>query len=106
MSADGVSWSAEVCVFEGLESVISHCTRWMENQTADFAKRNFSVPETNMSLPNLPYPDDQPQGTNSDPLPHHQHIEMYLAEPIVDRKSVFIGRACAITHPSEVRDYL
>ena len=29
-------------------------------------------------------------------------VEFTVAEPIVDRKSVFIGRACPITHPSQV----
>ena len=29
-------------------------------------------------------------------------IQMFTAEPITDRKSVFVGRACRISHPSEV----
>jgi hypothetical protein len=29
-------------------------------------------------------------------------IEFTIAEPIVDRKSVFIGRACRITHHEQV----
>ncbi|KZO98060.1 UPF0029-domain-containing protein, partial [Calocera viscosa TUFC12733] len=29
-------------------------------------------------------------------------IELVVAEPIEDRKSVFVGRACRITHPSQV----
>ena len=29
-------------------------------------------------------------------------IEIYEAEPITDRKSSFVGRACRITHPSQV----
>lgn len=29
-------------------------------------------------------------------------IKIIEAEPIVDRKSVFVGRACLISHPSQV----
>lgn len=28
--------------------------------------------------------------------------QIYITEPITDRKSVFVGRACRIHHPSEV----
>jgi len=30
-------------------------------------------------------------------------IHFFTAEPIIDRKSTFIGRACRISDPSEVR---
>lgn len=45
----------------------------------------------------------------SQPMPTLQNvalpegIKLIDAEPIVDRKSVFVGRACQISHPSQVR---
>lgn len=29
-------------------------------------------------------------------------VQIIAAEPIIDRKSVFVGRACRISHPSQV----
>lgn len=31
-------------------------------------------------------------------------IQIFVAEPITDRKSTFIGRACRISQPSDVRE--
>ena len=35
-------------------------------------------------------------------VPPPEGIEICEAEPITDRKSSFVGRACRITHPSQV----
>ena len=47
--------------------------------------------------------------TEETPLPTPVNIpkgiEIVEAEPIIDRKSAFVGRACRITDPSQVQSY-
>ena len=31
-------------------------------------------------------------------------VQIFVADPLTDRKSVFVGRACRISNPSEVSD--
>jgi hypothetical protein len=40
------------------------------------------------------------------PLELPEGVQVWVSEPIVDRKSTFIGRACQITHPSQVQQIL
>jgi len=40
--------------------------------------------------------------TDNIPVKLPPGVQIYEAEPITDRKSVFVGRACRIQHPSEV----
>lgn len=51
--------------------------------------------------------DGEGLATVSPPTPTNvalpEGIKLIEAEPIVDRKSVFVGRACQISHPSQVR---
>ena len=53
--------------------------------------------------------DGEGLGSTSQPIPALQGValpegvKLIEAEPIVDRKSVFVGRACQISHPSQVR---
>ena len=55
---------------------------------------------------------DEGSGRVSRPIPTLQDvalpegIRLIEAEPIVDRRSVFVGRACQISHPSQVRHAL
>ena len=56
--------------------------------------------------------DGEGLGRVSRPIPTVQDvalpegIKLINAEPIVDRRSVFVGRACQISHPSQVRRVL
>ncbi|KAK2465968.1 hypothetical protein APHAL10511_001609 [Amanita phalloides] len=99
MSVNGVQWSPDtLCVFDGLQNAIERCTTWYENRLS--ADRT-TKPETNdeVGAPSLS-DSEAADGDGRDPLP--VGIEIHVAEPIVDRKSVFVGRACRITDASQV----
>lgn len=116
ISQDGIDWVADsVCVFDGLEWVKEHCVKWYETKKSEQVagellrederhqhalvadheideakiKRNVAELET----------DDQIQ-TNFLGIP--KGVEMFVAEPISDRKSAFVGRAFRISNPSQI----
>ena len=104
-----------MCVFDGLENVREKCGRWYEEQLSEKAvgemvreelKESKVLPASND--PPSPPPEGVPsvRSTPSEPqapteLP--EGLEIIEAEPIVDRKSSFVGRACRITSPDQVR---
>ena len=114
-TTDGVEWTPEsVCVFDGLENVKEKCGRWYEEQLSEKAAGEMARGETKESKP--PSGSDDPPGppesipstrsTTPEPqalveLP--EGLQVIEAEPIVDRKSSFVGRACRITSPDQVR---
>lgn len=116
ISTDGVEWTPEsVCVFDGLENVREKCARWYEERLSEKAAEEMVREETKGSKTPPVGPDDDPSGppevipsvhpTASEPpasaeLP--EGLEIIEAEPIVDRKSSFVGRACRITSPDQV----
>lgn len=103
ISVNGVEWNPDtVCVFDGLQSVIERCTVWYEDRLSldrasgllrvDEKEGNSVEPvETKLTTVGEVGKDDLPVG-----------IEMHTAEPVVDRKSVFVGRACRITDTNQV----
>lgn len=110
ISVSGVEWTPEsVCVFDGLQNVLERCEAWYEDklsrETAGELLREDALTRTHV----LVEPDEffAPSTTDekdriplSTALP--DDIKIVEAEPIVDRKSVFIGRACRISDPSQV----
>ncbi|OBZ70326.1 Protein IMPACT [Grifola frondosa] len=109
ISRDGVEWvSGSVCVFDGLEWVKERCAAWVgERMSASLSGAMIREDERGR-------PDDA-DGTetvsshakSSAPVPEvpaqmPEGVEIIEAEPIMDRKSSFIGRACRITDPSQV----
>ncbi|KAF8956715.1 ribosomal protein S5 domain 2-type protein [Flammula alnicola] len=116
ISVSGVEWSEDtVCVFDGLQNVLDRCVAWYEEKLSaekagelvrDDAKGDHPGPGngTRQDRPNPPAVDeDQISGVN-DPVPAvlPAGVQLYVAEPITDRKSAFVGRACRIQHPSEI----
>ena len=114
ISINGVEWSEDtVCVFDGLQNVLERCTAWYEERldaekagelvrgdskgkamdSGEFDKRYevFDDEDRNSSLREVDAAVSRPTGA-----------QIYEAEPITDRKSTFVGRACRIQHPSEV----
>lgn len=102
-----------MCVFDGLENVREKCGRWYEEQLSEKAAGEMVREEIKESKPSSGSND--PSGSQegipsarsavSDSqvlveLP--EGLEIIEAEPIVDRKSSFIGRACRITSPDQV----
>jgi secreted protein with Ig-like and vWFA domain len=106
ISVNGVEWASEVCVFDGLQNVIERCVTWYEDRlSADKAVE--LVREDARDQLDLP-PTVSESGEQkllaspSQPPTVLDGIEIIEAEAITDRKSVFVGRACRISHPSQV----
>jgi len=107
ISQNGVQWSPDnVCVFDGLESVMERCTRWYESHlSAELAGElaREDEKETSVALqPSEEAPAVQAYLPAADHSALLRDVQIFETEPIIDRKSVFIGRACAITDPSQV----
>jgi len=110
MSVNGVEWTpGVVCVFDGLQSVLERVVYWYE-QRLESKKAGEALREQNHPIP--PSIEDHEAGASPSPanpallntqqvtLP--EGIKLAEAEPIVDRKSAFIGRACRISDPAQV----
>lgn len=109
ISSSGVEWQPGTeCIFDGLENVREHCNTWYsehlseekaheitrEEEKESRAVENPSAsppPEAAIAREQMNVQVDLPEG-----------VTITIAEPIVDRKSIFIGRACEISHPSQV----
>ncbi|EDR12227.1 uncharacterized protein LACBIDRAFT_311401 [Laccaria bicolor S238N-H82] len=121
ISINGIEWSEDsLCVFDGLQNVLERCTAWYEERlSAEKAGELMRVDakgngyfNADSSLSSLT--DDTSLGTNdeggtelesdnpSPPTEIPAGIQIFVAEPITDRKSTFIGRACQISQPSDV----
>jgi hypothetical protein len=88
-------------VFDGLQSVVERCTLWYEDRlSSDRASGPVRMDEKEEKI-------DQPVETKHTTVGEVEKdlpvgIEIHVAEPIVDRKSVFVGRACRITDSNQV----
>lgn len=123
ISTSGVEWTQDtVCVFDGLQNVLDRCFVWYENRLNAEKIGELARDDLKGQLGNQPEytvgirsasPDTSHvyDGDGEDLISgEHQEIfvalptgvEIYAAVPITDRKSVFVGRACRISHPSEV----
>lgn len=113
ISKDGVEWApGAVCVFDGLQSVAERCGRWYEERlSTDAAGRMVREDERDEQRPQAE--DMETEGTHTTgsadaavPLPAEMpsNVQIVEAEAITDRKSAFVGRACRISDPSQVRD--
>ncbi|KAG8968546.1 eIF2 kinase Gcn2p negative regulator [Tulasnella sp. 419] len=107
----GIGWTPEqgVAVFQGLEFIQNHLTRWLGEKEADKKAQQFqreanvvleSHPDTKTDASSQPSAVNATESTTGISLP--PGIQIYECEPIHDRKSAFVGRACAITHPDQV----
>lgn len=93
------------CVFDGVQSVLERCTRWYEEKLGEEAAGEF-VRE--MEHQQAQQPDAKASNISrmaqveSAPVSLPDGMQLYEAEPITDRKSAFVGRACHITDPAQV----
>ncbi|KAG1806479.1 uncharacterized protein HD556DRAFT_1322097 [Suillus plorans] len=110
ISVSGVEWTPEsVCVFDGLQNVLERCEAWYEDklnrETAGELLREDAHTHNHVSVePDEPFASSTADEKDRVPLDTAlpEGIKIVEAEPIVDRKSVFIGRACRISDPSQV----
>jgi hypothetical protein len=111
ISVSGVEWTPEsVCVFDGLQNVLERCEAWYEDklnrETAgellreDAHTRNHILVEPDEPFEASTTADEKDRAPLDTALP--ENIKIIEAEPIVDRKSVFVGRARRISDPSQV----
>lgn len=112
ISRDGVEWvPGAICVFDGLESVRERCSQWLSERMSaslageleredERAHEEHEGPQAQSRA--ISAPDDTPKITDIPPV-ELKGVEIVEAEPIVDRKSSFVGRACQITDPAQVR---
>jgi hypothetical protein len=107
MSVNGIEWTPGViCVFDGLENLLERAVRWyeqrLESTKASEALREQSLdsvrgPEAGGNATAIP-----PVSADVQPVTLPEGIELFEAEPIIDRKSAFVGRACRISDPAQV----
>ncbi|KAF9476983.1 UPF0029-domain-containing protein [Pholiota conissans] len=119
ISVSGVEWAeGAVCVFDGLQNVLERCEAWYEEKLSmekagelvrDDARGDLGLAAGSSENSNARQHstdsrvDDQIPGViESAPSALPAGVNLYVAEPITDRKSAFVGRACRIHHPSEV----
>jgi hypothetical protein len=100
----GVEFSPDIiCVFDGVQSALDRCQKWYEERLSEATAAEAIREEQRghheasegttevRSAARLPRQAQIPEG-----------VQVYVSEPIVDRKSSFIGRACRISDPSQV----
>lgn len=107
ISSTGTEWQPGTeCVFDGLENVRERCSTWYsEHLSEEKAQDMIREEERDLRVSEAPSPSKatNPIGPVNVQADLPEGIKITIAEPIVDRKSIFIGRACAISDPSQVR---
>jgi hypothetical protein len=105
MSVNGAEWTpGVVCVFDGLQSVLERVAHWYE-QRVDSKKAGEALRGQTHSNPGS-FENYEAGASVSAPvtlpvtLP--EGVRLVEAEPILDRKSAFVGRACKISDPAQV----
>ncbi|KAI8989912.1 UPF0029-domain-containing protein [Trametes punicea] len=115
ISRGAVEWTpGGVCVFDGLEWVKERCAEWLGERMSE-KKAGELMREDEKGGPANSYNEQSAaQGDEDKGSPRSSReppdipaaippgITIVEAEPIIDRKSAFIGRACRITDPSQV----
>ena len=104
----GVEFTVDtVAVFDGLQHVLEICSAWYDQRLSEGTagdlireeERSHRVTSSEAYYDNVAPTVEEPAPS----LAATPGVELIEADPITDRKSVFIGRACRITHPSQVR---
>ncbi|CDO77240.1 hypothetical protein BN946_scf184747.g53 [Trametes cinnabarina] len=115
ISRGAVEWTPDsVCVFDGLEWVKERCTEWLvermsEKKVGELLREDEKGRTSNSDGAHGSQPDNEGKrstrsGREPPEIPAEipPGITIVEAEPILDRKSAFVGRACRITDPSQV----
>ncbi|KAI0080832.1 imprinted and ancient [Panus rudis PR-1116 ss-1] len=114
ISSEGVEYIPDsVCVFDGLEWVKERCAEWFSQKKSEKAVGELLREDERGTQATADHDQEEDKNKKVTELVHEeappsqnlsllQGIEIVEAEPIVDRKSAFVGRACRITDPSQV----
>lgn len=102
----------EVAIFEGVEKAREEVERYYVEKKDQLAAIEAVDPhstQNDLELANqLQYEEQRSLQESSQPIPQAQIAslpegrKLFTSEPIVDRKSIFVGHAFEIRHPSEV----
>ncbi|KAI0034088.1 ribosomal protein S5 domain 2-type protein [Vararia minispora EC-137] len=108
ISATGIEFVPDVvCVFDGLANVLDRIERWYKNRLSvqrvgelsrDLSRAGDPSTPDSALIKATPQPSVPPQALASLP----DGVKLVEADPIVDRKSAFVGRACRISDPVQV----
>jgi hypothetical protein len=105
----GAIWeSGSVCVFDGVQAVLERCSRWYEDrlsaeQAGELLREESKDAAQGPAEGSRHNKDDVESLTAQETLPAMpEGVAIIVAEPIVDRKSSFVGRACSISDPAQV----
>lgn len=100
------------CVFDGLENVRERVATWYSDRLSEEKAQELvredekeRIQENKQSKGKDTHTSIRKENFSSEPkLPESlpEGLTLTASEPIVDRKSVFIARACKITDPSQV----
>jgi hypothetical protein len=108
MSINGIEWTPGViCVFDGLENVLERAVRWYERRLESMKASEALREQSHLDSVRGPEAGNtatviSPVSADMQPVALPEGIELFEAEPIVDRKSAFVGRACRISDPAQV----
>ena len=97
-------------MFDGLQNVLERCLLWYEDRLSaekagELVRGDAKEHDTTMHTGSPPenevhvVPRETLQGP---PTSIPEGIQIIESEAITDRKSAFVGRACRISHPSQV----
>jgi len=102
----------EVAVFEGIERAREECDSFLNDKLSDLENKKVNDDHTTQEdLEHARQQQNEEDTARAEALPRIAHqieaelpkgCKLYASEPILDRKSVFIGHACKITSPADV----
>lgn len=109
------AWSpGQVAIFEGIERAREECEAFYERKVAALAEKEAANPHATQEDLDAAqqealqqhYSQNQPSNQNASVASVYPALpegcEIYTSEPIIDRRSIFVGHACRLRTPSEV----
>lgn len=103
----GVSWNGAECLYDGIEWVRNMCDEWVRKKTNEVQLRDRQLKADKPAPP--PPLQQEPESSGKPTLPtteHEENVEcppIYSCEPIIDRKSVFVGHAARVNSHDQVK---
>lgn len=106
MSVNGVEWTpGVVCIFDGLQSVLERAAHWYEQRIESKKATEALREQSHSSLRTIENHEAGARASTLNstlPVTLPEGVRLVEAEPILDRKSTFVGRACRISDPAQV----